>query len=370
VIAPSQTGKRYEEVDENHRVTRTTALAFPFYQNFRISVSPYNEVKRIVERFKPDVIHVQSPLGIGRAALNAGKKYGIPVVATNHAMPENLIENLKLLAPFARPINYILKEYGTRFFKNTDYVTLPTAAAIKMFDTSTSTIDVPVVPVSNGIDLSRFKPGTVTKEFRARFGLPEGKPIIVYAGRLDSEKHLHVLLHAAKRILAGKEVHVLIVGHGNDAENLHNLTHELDMEHHVTFTGRVSDEDLPLFYRVGTVFCMPSPAELQSIVTLEAMASGLPVVAVNAGALYELCQDGRNGYLCQADDDADMADKLLKILSDDSLRQKMSKESLAIAKTHDMSHTLDQFEDIYKKVTKEHHAPLHESETEKSKVSV
>jgi len=350
VIAPSQTGKRYQEIDKNHRVMRTTSLAFPFYQNFRISVSPYSEVKKIIEAFKPDIIHIQSPLGIGRAALGAGKKMGIPVVATNHAMPENLIENLKLLAPFARPISYILKEYGARFHSNADYVTLPTAAAIKMFDSSTITMKMPVVPVSNGIDLSEYKPGPVSKELGERFGLPAGKPIVLYIGRLDSEKHLDVLLRAFHQIREHIDAHLLVVGHGNDADNMHQLTRNLAMEKYVTFTGRVSDEDKYMLYRSGTVFAMPSPAELQSIVTLEAMATGLPIVAVDAGALYELCQDGRNGYLSHVDDADDMAQKLLKILQDKKLAKTMGAESLAIAKTHDMAHTLDKYEEIYKEV--------------------
>ena len=92
---------------------------------------------------------------------------------------------------------------------------------------------------------------------------------------------------------------------------------------------------------------MPSPAELQSIATLEAMASGKPVVAVDAGALGELCQDGRNGFLTAQDDDTAIAKSLIKLLKDPSLREKMGKESLAIAKTHDIQTTLDTFEKLY-----------------------
>ena len=92
---------------------------------------------------------------------------------------------------------------------------------------------------------------------------------------------------------------------------------------------------------------MPSPAELQSIATLEAMASGLPVVAVNAGALSELCQDGRNGYITDQDDDEAIAQGLLAILQDPALRETMAKESIAIANTHDLKTTLERFEEIY-----------------------
>ena len=349
VIAPSQTGKKYEEIDRNHRVMRTSSVVFPFYQNFRISISPYREVKRIVEDFEPDVIHVQTPAGIGLAATNVAKKFGIPLVATNHAMPENLIDNLRLLAPFSRPINYILKQLGTRFYNNADFVTLPTEAAINML--KGDSFHAPYMAISNGIDLQRFSPGKVPDEIYKRFDIPKGKKIILYVGRLDAEKHVSVLIRAARQVVDGPDnVHVVIVGKGTDMENLQNLVERLDMSKHVTFTGRVEDEDLPYFHRMGDVFAMPSPVELQCLAMLESMASGSPVVAVNVGALYELCQDGRNGYLYDLDDDKQMAEKLGKILTDDQLRAKMSHESLDIAKTHELGHTIAQFVTLYKHV--------------------
>jgi glycosyltransferase involved in cell wall biosynthesis len=349
VIAPSQTGKSYKEVDVNYTIARTISVPFPFYQNFKISISPYVEVKRIVARFEPDVIHVQSPLGIGRAALNIGRKYGIPVVATNHAMPENLIDNLRLLAPFSRPINYVIKEYFEHFYGNADYVTLPTEAAIKMFDDMPS-IKVPIKAVSNGVDLARFKPQKVDQEFKKRFHIPVDKPIIMYLGRLDAEKHISTLVKAAHLVMQKMNVHLLIVGSGTDSDRLKQLTHELEIDDKVTFTGRVDDEDLPTIQNCGDITGMPSPVELQCISMLEAMASGQPTVAVDVGAVHELCQDGRNGYLCEVDDDQAMADHIFTILSDKKLHNIMSAESLKIAKTHDITHTLEEFESIYGEV--------------------
>jgi glycosyltransferase involved in cell wall biosynthesis len=133
-------------------------------------------------------------------------------------------------------------------------------------------------------------------------------------------------------------------------ENLQLLVERLRLEDHVTFTGRVEDEDLPIFHQLGDVFAMPSPVELQCLAMLESMATGSPVVAVNVGALYELCQDGRNGYLYDLDEDDQLADKLTTILTDEKLRDKMGRESLAIAKTHELGHTIAQFVTLYKHV--------------------
>ncbi len=351
VIAPSQTGRGYEEYDKNHVVKRTMALPFPFYQNFRISVTPQREVKKIIEDFDPDVIHIQSMLGIGRAALMTGKKQNIPVVATNHAMPENLIENMRLLAPFARPINYILKNYGARFHSNADYLTSPTQSAIDLYKDDMKDTSIPVEAVSNGIDLSRFAPGKVSAELRKKYNLPdENTPIITYLGRLDSEKHLPVMLHAVRRVLDEIDAHALIVGYGNEIEYLKELSEQLGIDKKVTFAGRVSDEDVTKLQKVGSVFCMPSPAELQCIACLEAMASGAAVVVVDAGAVHELCDEGKNGFVCKTDNDADMAEKIVMILKDKKLQQSMSKRSIEIAKTHDIKHTLARFEAIYQQL--------------------
>lgn len=347
VIAPSQTGKKSKEVDGNHVIIRTTAVPFPFYQNFRISLTPYREVKKIISDFDPDVVHIQMLLGIGQAAMKHSNKVGIPVVSTNHAMPENLMDNLKLLAPVSRPINHILRVYGARFHSKADFVTLPTQSAIDMFKVE-GKISAPMEPVSNGIDLSRFTPTEAPDSIYEKFDIPKRVPIVSYIGRVDAEKHLDVLVKAFAEVKASvQDAHLLIVGSGTELDNLKQLCSELSLGDDATFTGRVTDEELEELHKIGDVYCMPSPAELQSIATLEAMASGKPIVAVDAGALKELCQDGRNGYLCERDDNQAIAKGVSAILSNKDLASDFGSESLVIAKTHDLRTTIEKFESIY-----------------------
>ncbi|MEO7905144.1 MAG: glycosyltransferase, partial [Candidatus Saccharimonadales bacterium] len=239
VIAPSQTGKRYKEVDGNYPIYRTVSVPFPFYQNFRISLTPNREVRKIIEDFDPDVIHIQMLMWIGQACMKYGNKLGIPIVSTNHAMPENLMDNLWLLAPVARPINYMLSEYGRRFHAKADCVTMPTQSAIDMFD-ATEKISSPLVAVSNGVDLARFTVGTADAALFSKFAIPTDQPIITYVGRLDAEKHMWVLMRAFARIQKETGAHLVVVGDGTDAENLKWLARDLSIVSHVSFTGRVS----------------------------------------------------------------------------------------------------------------------------------
>lgn len=352
VIAPSQTGKPYKEVDENHIVMRTAAVPFPFYQNFRISVTPQREVKKIFNDFDPDVVHIEMMLGIGQAVMKCAKKQGVPIISTVHAIPENLLDNLKMLAPVARPIRYMLIQYGMKVYGKSDYLTVPTRSAIDMLKAKERVNGLPIEPVSNGINLSRFTPTKPDAAVLKKFGIKTDLPIVAYIGRLDAEKHMFVLLQAFARVVKKHPARLLIVGDGTDVVNLKNLAYELGIFDQTIFTGRVTDEELVELHKVGTVYCMPSPAELQSIATLEAMASGQPIVAVDAGALNELCQDKRNGFLCEKDNDKQMADGITKIISDSKLHDEFSRESLAIAKTHDINHTLERYEQIYQSLIK------------------
>ncbi|MBP9667980.1 glycosyltransferase [Candidatus Saccharibacteria bacterium] len=355
VIAPSQrrSGLSGEEEDGNVQVKRTMSVPFPFYQNFRISLSPRREVKKIIEDFDPDVIHIQMLLGIGQACMKYGNRYNIPIVSTNHAIPENLMDNIRLLAPVSKPINYLIAEYGARFHAKADYITMPTEAAITMLTEGRDKLPtVPMVAVSNGIDLSKFTPTKAKVSIYKKFKIPADKTVITYLGRLDAEKHVSKLIEAFNDvlILADVPVHLLLVGFGTEEDRLKNQAYELGIDKRITFTGRVTDEEIVELQKVGDVFCMPSPAELQCISALEAMASGKPVVAVDAGAVYELCQNKRNGFLCEKDNVAEITLALKTLVEDPKLRKQFGKESLAIAKTHDIAHTLKSFEKIYQEV--------------------
>jgi hypothetical protein len=116
----------------------------------------------------------------------------------------------------------------------------------------------------------------------------------------------------------------------------------------VQFTGHISEQDLPAAYERATAFVMPSIAELQSIATMEAMASGRPVIGADTMALPHLVHDGDNGYLFPADDYHALADRLLRIVQADAAELKrLSENSLHLISAHDINRTLDIFEDLY-----------------------
>jgi len=323
-----------------------------FYKDgLRVSYMPYFEIKRVLNKFKPDIIHDQTPGPIALSVYRYAKHRGIPLVATDHAYPDNLTQQVKLPSLAKKPINKAMNAYILSFLKRSEYATMPTEQAVSdLVPKNRKHFRVPVEALSNGIDLSRFKAGKAKAEIYERYDIPKNKKIVLYIGRVDPEKSLDVLVRAFGEVCERRDdVDLVMVGDGTAKNKLEKLTKELGIAERVHFLGRVVGDDLPELYRTGDVFAITSKTETQSIVLMEAMASGLPAVAVRAGAIHELVKSD-NGFLCEPDDEEEIAESLLKIIGDDEMREKMAEASLERIKVHDINYTLKRFESIYAKV--------------------
>ena len=342
VVTSSNKNHSKIEIDQNYKIIRIKSVVVPFQKNLRLTLSLERTFKKIINDFKPDVVHVQTLFSTGLVALYVAHRLGIPTVATNHVMPNNITKNVMLLEPVSGLFEKIFTRYGMLLYHDADYIVMPTQSAIDMFRIKSDNIS----PVSNGIDLGRFYPHTPNKRIIGKYRIPN-KPVVTYVGRLDGEKDIDVLIWAAEIISQKHDVHFLLVGDGKVKKDLQKLVKKLDLGKRFTFTGRVSDRELEELQNVGSVFAMPSPTELQSLATLEAMACGKPIVAVDAGALPEICQDGANGLIVESKNILEMADKISMLLSDKKLAQKYGDKSQEIAKTHDIKHIVKKIEQIY-----------------------
>ncbi len=160
-----------------------------------------------------------------------------------------------------------------------------------------------------------------------------------------------MILSALSRIPDNDLLHFVIAGTGAEEQRLKAFVHNHGLQQSVTFVGFVPDADLSALYCLADCFIIAGTAELQSIVTMEAMASGLPILAVRAVALPELVRDGQNGLLFQPDDAPGLADRIVRMFSDDALRQQMAEKSLEFIARHDIEYILGQFEALYARAT-------------------
>ena len=321
-----------------------------FYENgLNVSLNPSSEIRKVLDEFQPDIIHDQTPGPVALAVFRYAKKHDIPLVSTDHAYPDNLTQQLKLPKLAKKPINMMMNRYFVSFLKRSEYATMPTEQAVAdLIPQKRKPFKVPVEALSNGIDLSRFAKGRANKEIYEKYKIPQNKPIVLYVGRVDPEKSLDVLTEAFVKVHQKvNDAHFVVVGDGTARQKLETIIKKAGLTKHAHFLGRVVGDDLPQLYRTGTVFAITSKTETQSIVLMEAMASGLPCVAVKAGAVHELVKNNKNGFLCEPDDINGVARGIEKILTNKNTRDKMSKESIARAAKHDISHTLTRMEEIY-----------------------
>jgi 1,2-diacylglycerol 3-alpha-glucosyltransferase len=183
---------------------------------------------------------------------------------------------------------------------------------------------------------------------RKRLNIPPRVPIILHVGRLDVDKRVERVVLAGAQAMQQTEAHLLIVGDGSQKDTLINMCESLKIRDRVHFPGYIAlQEGLPEIYRLASLFVTASEIEVQSLALLEAMASGLPIVAVRAGFLAEIVQDGENGFLVQTGDINGLANAISTLLKYPKQGYEMGKVSRMRAETHDVHLSMDLHEQFY-----------------------
>ncbi len=344
VMAPSATHRKhgtFREVIEGEEMTvhRIPAWRWPPHDwlTFVLPWMAKYYSRRVLDEVKPDVVHSQSHIVIGRGLTREARRRGIPVIATNHVMAENILDFTTLPPVLDKIFVKLAWDDAKRTLGMSRAVTTPTRKAADFLE-ATIHMDS-IIPVSCGIDRRNYAPDLTPRDANR----------ILFVGRLTTEKHLDVLLKAVARLDPALDATVDIVGDGDQRRSLEQLAHELGLGDRVRFHGYTSEDELRSLLSRASVFGIASIAELQSIATMEAMASGLPVVAANAVALPHLVRDGENGYLFEPGDADEMAERLADVLTaSPDERMRMQQASLDGVIIHDINRTLDTFEALYR----------------------
>ena len=370
VIVPA-TGFEYRKEEINgvhvHRL-HTISLDWMHPEVF-LSPLPGLKIRSILEEFQPDVVHVQDHYFLNWDGVRIARRMGIPVMGTNHFLPENHLPYVSWL-PLPRKFKvYVMWQLMLWTYNQVDMVTTPTETAARIL--SKQRINPPIYPVSCGVDTNWFKPadadrsGSTTGFDRGavlrKWGLDPEAVTFLYVGRLDREKRIDMLLHALNRLRQNSEftkgknkVQLAIAGHGSASAELRALACALQIEGQAVFLGYVPAPDLPDLYRAGDVFCMPSPEELQSIATLESMASCKPVIAANARALPELVTPEVNGLLFEPGNYEALAASMQWMLEHRERWKDMGHASRSRAIGHSLENTIRRYEELYLRIRNPH----------------
>ncbi|GAA1409714.1 hypothetical protein AUR04nite_23720 [Glutamicibacter uratoxydans] len=338
-----EAGDTFTEVRDEAIVHRLKSHSVPTHEYFRI-VFPWEvnrKIDKLLDEINPDVVHAQSHYMIGQETLSWARKNQVRSVATNHFMPENLDPFLPFPVWFKKIVaRNSWKDMG-KIFGQADAVTTPTPLAAKAMRERAKLKNV--MPLSNGIEVGNYEledGETITKN---------DAPTILFAGRLAVEKNVNELIEALALMKSVPQAILEIVGGGEQRKFLEKIVAEHHLGARVRFLGHVSDEELRRAYLRCDVFCQPGTAELQSLVTLEALSASKPVVLANAMALPHLVDEGVNGYLFRPGDRQDLADKLDRILSmDEAGRAKLGAAGHNKVMNHAQDKTMNAFEALYR----------------------
>lgn len=352
VVCPSRTLRAADRPDAppgRGRITehRVASLPVPRPTGFRVAAPGRlaERMRRLLARVRPDVVHVQSHVILSRALVVAAQDLGIPVIATTHMVPDNLAPYIPLPPRALDRARAWFWRAAVDVLARADVVTAPTPYAARLAESHG--VPGPVLPVSNGLDLTRFRPDRDPTAFRARHGLDSGRPVVGYLGRLHDEKHVDEIVTAFAELRRTVDAQLLVVGDGERAPSLGTLTRTLGIEADAVLTGALADDEIPDAYAAMDVFVNAGTAELQSLVTLEAMATARPVVAVDAGALPHLVDHGGNGFLYRHGDPSELAGHVRTLLADPDLAGRAGQRSLEMVGHHTLDGTLETFETLY-----------------------
>ena len=315
-----------------------------------ITLPQSSKFKLLLKNINPDLVHFQdaSPIALQVMSILPGAQK----IYTNHASAE-------LITSYIPPIinkdhaNRKIWEFFASFANKCNYVTAPTNTILKILNNYG--LKKPSSTISCGIDFSEFYPSNQNKKnLKKHLGLPEDKFIFYYHGRIDPDKNLFILIKAFHRLIKqNSNAHLVISGANTPVKTiLVQITKILNLSTHISWVAGKRDQRL-LEYQAADCFIIPSIMETQSLVTLQALATGLPVIAANALALPELVHNNKNGYLFDPKSEKNLTLCMIKLLQDTpKKRLAFSSYSLKLIKSHEQSQTLRKYLKLYQKLLK------------------
>lgn len=323
----------HEDGDEERRIIRTLGVPLVdtgIYLNLR-----YNRQARHL-LYTMDITHVHHPFVSGSLAMRYCVPRNIPIVFTNHSRYDLMTQAYVPILP-KQIGDAALRAYLSPFYRACDLVIIPSPSMRGVLQELYGLVS-PVEVIPNGLDLTPFRTDPQPID-RARFNFSKEDVIFTYLGRIAPEKSLSLLLRAFYGVaMSYNYVRLLFVGDGPDRENLEAQVKLMNISSKVCFTGMVDYKEVPNYLAATDIFVTPSASETFGLSTVEAMASGLPVIGIDAPGTTDIIEDGVNG-LSSSDDLAVFTAKLVLLATDRDLRHRLGKQALESSKKYDIQTT-------------------------------
>ncbi|HEA53202.1 glycosyltransferase [Marinobacter antarcticus] len=342
VVAP-----RYKDQPEaeEHVLRIPSLLAMGEKREFRLANIFLGRIRKRVRAFHPDIIHLHHPFWLGSLGLFIARRLNVPAIYTYHTRLEHYAHFVPLPGLIFR--NLISHTLIKRFANKCDGVIVPTYSTeeyLRMIGVKTPTFVQPT-----GIEYKRFQAVSDADIAALRTTLNlKDEIVFISVSRLSNEKNIDFMIDAINTLRqeTSKPFHFLMIGEGHQKDRLQNKIHELGLDTLVTLVGAVPPEDIAVWYRLGDAFVFASKSETQGMVILEAMAAGLPVVAVRSSGIDDVVRHGVNGFKTPERQDQ-WCTQVKRLLEDDELRGKLSRQALAFAKDFSVEQFATDVREIY-----------------------
>jgi glycosyltransferase involved in cell wall biosynthesis len=306
---------------------------------FRINRKfPFLSIYNLISKIKPDIIHVQAPNYFGSMALIPAKIKKIPVIATAYRAE---IDSVNFVLNCLRKLT--LKQYDRIVTCSEFSKSLAINAGAKKERT---------IVIYNSCNETLFLSPYKTSS-RKKLGLPQDKKIILFIGNLIEIKGIFTLIYALINLRDKIDFYTIIIGKGEEEKVLRDLIVKENLADKVTLKGWYPQQQLPDFYHSSDIFVLPSFVEGQSVAILEAMASGLPIIATAVGGNLETIEDGVNGFLIPVGDHNYLSNKISDLLRSEALRNSFSKNCRdAYSKRFSKKIQIEKFLKLYETIMK------------------
>lgn len=325
------------------KVIKYYSLPFWGYPGERVTF-PYGLAVKKIKSFKPDVIHTHTPFAVGWEAVLAAKIFKIPFIGTHHTFYDHYLKHVHLDFGWMKKFSW---KYTIAYYNRCDLILSPSQCMAR--ELVNYGLKKPFIVFPNPIDIELFKPAANLRQknkLKAKLGI-KGKAFI-YHGRISYEKSIDQVIKAFA--LTAKEIPsltLIIAGSGPEKDNLIKLVEKLGLTKKVVFTPFEHKPELIDFLRASDVFLTACKNENMPLAVLEAMSTGLPVIAVDALGLPEIVKNEVNGFIVPPDSPEAMARKMQELVADDKLLKKFSVASRNLSLNYSQLKIAESLANVY-----------------------
>lgn len=312
-----------------------------------------------LQNFQPDIVHSHHPFLMGSTAVRVATKHEVPLVYTQHTMFEQYTHYVPVHLP---RMKQFVVSLCTGYANMADQVVAPSESVVQIL--RERGVKTPIETVPTGVFIDQFQRGD-GQVVRISENIPSHAFIVGHVGRLAPEKNLDFLSEAVALFLRNEpEAHFLVAGYGSSEKKMHDFFIRHGLQNQVHFLGKQHGQSLINAYHAMDVFAFSSKSETQGLVLIEAMASGVPVVALDASGVRDVVQNRTNGCLLsdeQVDTFANVLSQMCHL--SDQVRQNFIKEAKQTAENYSMHNCALKINVLYQKMLKSHVPGAHRDES-------